>query len=42
VTFDLGTSDIFGYEGADGDNEDADRTEESSQADNELSQTLED
>jgi hypothetical protein len=40
--FDLGTSDVDGYEGDDGDNADADEEEDAYQADEELSQTLED
>jgi len=40
--FDLGTSDIDGYEGNDGDDADADEVEEASQADERLTQTLED
>jgi len=34
--FDLGTSDVNGYEGEDGDDEDADAEEETSQADDGL------
>jgi hypothetical protein len=40
--FDLGTSDVDGYEGDDGDDADADEEEEASQADEGLTQTLED
>jgi len=39
--FDLGTNDIDGYEGDDGDDVDADAEEEPSQGDNGLTQTLE-
>jgi len=41
VRFDLGTSDVDGYEGDDGDDADADEEEEASQADDGLTQTLE-
>ena len=40
--FDLGTSDVDGYEGEEGDDVDADEEEEASQADEGLTQTLED
>jgi hypothetical protein len=40
--FDLGTSEVDGYEGHDGDDADADAEEEASQADDGLTQTLED
>jgi hypothetical protein len=40
--FDLGTSDVDGYEGDNGDDADADEEEEASQADEGLTQTLED
>ena len=39
--FDRGTSDVDGYEGCDGDDADADEEEEASQADDGLTQTLE-
>jgi hypothetical protein len=40
--FDLETSDVDGYEGDDGDDADADEEEEASQANDGLTQTLED
>ena len=40
--FILGTSDVEGYEGEDGDNTDADEEEEVSQADNGSTQNVED
>jgi len=40
--FDLGTSNVDGYEGEDGDDEDADAEEETSQADNGSMQNVED
>jgi hypothetical protein len=40
--FHLGTSDVDGYEGADGDDADADEEKESSQANDGFTQTLED
>jgi hypothetical protein len=40
--FDLGTSDVEGYEGEDGDDADADEEEEASQADDGSMQNVED
>jgi hypothetical protein len=41
-TFDLGTSDLDGYEGENGDDADADEEEEASQADDGSTQNVED
>ena len=40
--FDLGTSDVDGYEGEDGDDADADEEEEASQAEDGSTQNVED